>query len=41
MEFFQYKAIDIRGRVHNGKTDAVNLADLEMRLQKLGLDLIN
>lgn len=41
MEFFQYKAIDTNGRVHNGKTDAVNLADLEMRLQKLGLDLIN
>ena len=41
MEFFQYKAIDTNGRIHNGKTDAVNLADLEMRLQKLGLDLIN
>lgn len=41
MEFFQYKAIDTSGRIHNGKTDAVNLADLEMRLQKLGLDLIN
>lgn len=41
MEFFQYKAIDTVGRVHNGKTDAANLADLEMRLQKLGLDLIN
>jgi len=41
MEFFRYKAIDPNGRVHSGKTDAVNLADLEMRLQKLGLDLIN
>jgi len=41
MEYFQYKAIDTNGRIHNGKTDAVNLADLEMRLQKLGLDLIN
>lgn len=41
MEFFQYKAIDTAGRVHNGKVDAVNVADLEMRLKKLGLDLIN
>ena len=41
MEFFQYKAIDERGRIHNGQADAVNVADLEMRLQKLGLDLIN
>lgn len=41
MEFFQYKAIDHDGRIHNGKADAINIADLEMRLQKLGLDLIN
>ena len=41
MEFFQYKAIDEGGRVHNGQADAVNVADLEMRLKKLGLDLIN
>jgi type IV pilus assembly protein PilC len=41
VEFFQYKAIDTAGRVHNGKVDAVNVADLEMRLKKLGLDLIN
>jgi type IV pilus assembly protein PilC len=41
MEFFQYKAIDTVGRIHNGTADAVNVADLEMRLKKLGLDLIN
>jgi len=41
MEFFQYKAIDEGGRIHNGQADAVNVADLEMRLKKLGLDLIN
>ena len=41
MEFFNYKAIDNSGRIHNGKADAVNVADLEMRLRKLGLDLIN
>ena len=41
MDFFQYKAIDDRGRVHNGQADAANIADLEMRLQKMGLDLVN
>ena len=41
MEFYQYKAIDETGRIHNGQADAVNIADLEMRLKKLGLDLIN
>ena len=41
MEIYQYKAIDNSGRIHNGKADAVNVADLEMRLHKSGLDLIN
>lgn len=41
MEFYQYKAIDERGRIHNGQTDAANAADLEMRLSKLNLDLVN
>ncbi len=41
MDFFQYKAIDETGRVHNGQADAANIADLEMRLQKMGLDLVN
>ena len=41
MEFYQYKAIDERGRIHNGQVDAANTADLEMRLHKLGLDLVN
>jgi type IV pilus assembly protein PilC len=41
MDFFQYKAMDSTGRVHNGKADAANVADLEMRLHKMGLDLIN
>lgn len=41
MDFFQYKAIDQTGRVHNGQADAANVADLEMRLQKMGLDLVN
>jgi len=41
MEVFQYKAIDERGRIQVGKVDAVNIADLEIRLDKLGLDLVN
>lgn len=41
MEAYQYKAIDERGRIHNGQVDAANIADLEMRLNKLSLDLIN
>ncbi len=41
MDFFQYKAIDETGRIHNGQADAANIADLEMRLQRMGLDLLN
>ena len=41
MDFYQYKAIDERGRIHNGQVDAVNEADLEMRLRNMGLDLVN
>ncbi len=41
MNVFQYKAVDDNGRVNAGKMDATNLADLEMRLQKMDLDLVN
>lgn len=41
MGSYQYKAIDERGRVNVGQVDAANIADLEMRLNKLNLDLIN
>jgi len=41
MEAYQYKAIDKNGRVHIGQVDAANTADLEMRLNKLKLDLIS
>lgn len=41
MQAYQYKAIDERGRVHVGQVDAVNVVDLEMRLNKLKFDLIN
>ena len=41
MDLFQYKAIDSLGRVTIGRADAANTSDLEMRLKKMGLDLIN
>ncbi len=41
MQAYQYKAIDEKGRVNIGQVDAANTADLEMRLNKLSLDLIN
>jgi len=41
MKIFHYKAVDSKGRVNAGRMDAINTADLEMRLQKMDLDLIN
>ncbi|MCC7121086.1 MAG: type II secretion system F family protein [Gammaproteobacteria bacterium] len=41
MDAFRYKAIDERGRLRRGRTEAVNAADLETRLSRLGLDLID
>ncbi|NNE38030.1 MAG: type II secretion system F family protein [Gammaproteobacteria bacterium] len=41
MELYQYKAIDSIGRIQIGKADAANTSDLEMRLKKMGLDLVN
>jgi type IV pilus assembly protein PilC len=41
VELFRYKAIDERGRIHRGRADAANAADLETRLSRLGLDLID
>lgn len=40
MPAFQYKAIDKLGRPARGKLDATNEADLELRLKRMGLDLI-
>ncbi|MBL8521163.1 MAG: type II secretion system F family protein [Betaproteobacteria bacterium] len=40
MASFSYRAIDATGRMLNGSTDAANPTDLEMRLKRLGLDLI-
>jgi len=37
---YQYKAIDKAGRPARGGVDAVNEVDLELRLRRMGLDLI-
>ena len=41
MDFYRYKGIDARGRIKRGKTRASNGADLEIRLRKMGLELIS
>ena len=40
MPSFQYKAIDRDGRQARGRLEALNEVDLELRLRKMGLDLI-
>lgn len=40
MGTFQYKAIDRIGRPARGRLDAANDVDLELRLKRLGLDLV-
>jgi type IV pilus assembly protein PilC len=40
MPAFHYKAIDKLGRPARGKLDAANDVDLELRLKRMGLDLI-
>lgn len=41
METYKYKGVDDRGRRVNGSIDAANVTDLEMRLSRMGLDLIH
>jgi len=41
MPQFTYKAIDARGKTMMGQIEAVNFVDLEMRLQRMGLDLVS
>ena len=41
MPLFSYKAMSDSGRMTCGRLDAINLVDLEMRLQRLHLDFIN
>jgi len=41
METFKYKAMDTSGRTVRGTMDAANTTDLEMRLSRMGLDLVH
>ena len=41
MPLFSYKAIDASGKNVLGRVEAVNLFDLEQRLSRMGLDLVN
>ena len=41
MALFTYKAIDARGKAALGQIEALNLVDLEMRLKRMGLDLVS
>lgn len=41
MALFTYKAIDAQGKSIMGQIEALNIVDLEMRLQRMGLDLIS
>ncbi len=40
MPSFRYKAVDADGQRTQGKMDAINDVDLELRLRRMGLDLI-
>jgi type IV pilus assembly protein PilC len=40
MATFNYKAIDANGKAALGQIDALNIVDLELRLKRMGLDLI-
>ncbi|MCG6932964.1 MAG: type II secretion system F family protein [Gallionella sp.] len=41
MSLYSYRAIDELGKTHRGLQDAANQVDLEMRLKRSGLDLID
>jgi type IV pilus assembly protein PilC len=40
MALFAYRAVDAEGRMSGGNLDAANAIDLELRLKRLGLDLV-
>ena len=40
MPQFSYKAIDSHGKSIMGQIEALNFIDLEMRLKRMGLDLV-
>ena len=41
MSIYRYKGVDSRGRIRRGKARAANDADLELRLRRMGLELIS
>ena len=41
MSLYAYRAIDINGKKNRGSMDAANLPELELRLKRMGLDLID
>ena len=41
MALYSYRAIDDQGKSHRGLQDAANEVDLELRLKRSGLDLID
>ena len=41
MPLYTYKAVDADGRSIQGRIDAINLVDLEMRLRRMELDLVS
>ena len=40
MALFAYRGVDAEGRMSSGNLDAANAIDLELRLKRLGLDLV-
>ena len=40
MALFAYRAVDADGRISTGNLDAANAIDLELRLKRLGMDLL-
>lgn len=41
MDLYKYKAVDKAGKLIYGRIDSLNAGDLEVRLRRLGLDLIS
>lgn len=41
MALYSYKAINPQGKISKGLQDAANMVDLEFRLKRIGLDLVN
>ena len=40
MPLYKYKAIDASGKFISGSLDAGNISDLELRLEKMEMDLV-